>query len=107
MEVGDNSLINNLWTIVATTEKQVLVINFLGEIKAYLVESFSPKVRDVFFNEVRGAQDITDLASNMSFQMATLNPITIEDRIQGRSRKDFKFGHDNYMWMISNKKNEY
>lgn len=107
MEVGSDSLINNLWILVAVTEKQVLVVNFLGEIKAYLVDSFLPKVRDVFFNEVRGAQDITDLASNMSFQMATLNPITIEDRIQGRSKKDFKFGHDNYMWMISNKKNEY
>lgn len=96
-----------LWTIVALTQKQILVVEFFGVTKAYLVESFSPKVRDVFFNEVRGAQDITDLARNLTFQLPQTNPIAIEDRIQGRSKKDFKFGHENYIWMISNKENVY
>lgn len=99
--------INDLWTIVAMTKKQFLVIDFLGEIKVYLVESFSPKTRDVYFNEVRGAQDVTDLAEHMVFQISQMNPISFEERIQGRSKKDFKFGHDNYMWLISDKKNEY
>lgn len=99
--------INDLWTIVATTKKQFLVIDFLGKIKVYLVESFSPKTRDVYFNEVRGAQDVTDLAEHMVFQISQMNPISFEERIQGRSKKDFKFGHDNYMWLISDKKNEY
>lgn len=99
--------INDLWTIVAMTKKQFLVIDFLGKIKVYLVESFSPKTRDVYFNEVRGAQDVTDLAEHMAFQISQMNPISFEERIQGRSKKDFKFGHDNYMWLISDKKNEY
>lgn len=99
--------INDLWTIVAITKKQFLVIDFLGKIKVYLVESFSPKTRDVYFNEVRGAQDVTDLAEHMVFQISQMNPISFEERIQGRSKKDFKFGHDNYMWLISDKKNEY
>lgn len=99
--------INDLWTIVAMTKKQFLVIDFLGKIKVYLVESFSPKTRDVYFNEVRGAQDVTDLVEHMVFQISQMNPISFEDRIQGRSKKDFKFGHDNYMWLISDKKNEY
>lgn len=99
--------INDLWTIVAMTKKQFLVIDFLGKIKVYLVESFSPKTRDVYFNEVRGAQDVTDLAEHMVFQISQINPISFEERIQGRSKKDFKFGHDNYMWLISDKKNEY
>lgn len=99
--------INDLWTIVAMTKKQFLVIDFLGKIKVYLVESFSPKTRDVYFNEVRGAQDVTDLAEHMVFQISQMNPIFFEERIQGRSKKDFKFGHDNYMWLISDKKNEY
>jgi hypothetical protein len=99
--------INDLWTIVAMTKKQFLVIDFLGKIKVYLVESFSPKTRDVYFNEVRGAQDVTDLAEHMVFQISQMNPISFEERIQGRSKKDFKFGHDNYMWLISDKKNEY
>lgn len=99
--------INDLWTIVAMTKKQFLVIDFLGKIKVYLVESFSPKTRDVYFNEVRGAQDVTDLAEYMVFQISQMNPISFEERIQGRSKKDFKFGHDNYMWLISDKKNEY
>lgn len=99
--------INDLWTIVAMTKKQFLVIDFLGKIKVYLVESFSPKTRDVYFNEVRGAQDVTDLAEHMVFQISQMNPISFEERIQGRSKKDFKFGHDNYMWLISDKKNKY
>lgn len=99
--------INDLWTIVAMTKKQFLVIDFLGKIKVYLVESFSPKTRDVYFNEVRGAQDVTDLTEHMVFQISQMNPISFEERIQGRSKKDFKFGHDNYMWLISDKKNEY
>lgn len=99
--------INDLWTIVAITKKQFLVIDFLGKIKVYLVESFSPKTRDVYFNEVRGAQDVTDLAEHMVFQISQMNPISFEERTQGRSKKDFKFGHDNYMWLISDKKNEY
>lgn len=106
MEINKET-IDNLWTIVASTKKQILVVRFLGHINAYLVDSFSPKTRDVYFNEVRGAQDITDLIFNIPFQMAQLNPISFEERFQGKSRKDFKFGHDDYMWLISNKKNEY
>lgn len=106
MEISQ-TLYDNLWSLVFNTEKQVLVISFLGETRAYIVDSFSPKTRDVFFNEVRGAQEITDLAVHMTFQISTANPVTLEDRIQSRPRKDFKFGHDNYIWMISNRKNEY
>lgn len=79
--------INDLWTIVAMTKKQFLVIDFLGKIKVYLVESFSPKTRDVYFNEVRGAQDVTDLAEHMVFQISQMNPISFEERIQGRSKR--------------------
>lgn len=106
MEINKTA-IDNLWTLVATTQKQVIVVDFFGDLRAYIVESFSPKVRDVFFNEVRGAQDITDFSIHLPFQMAELNPVTLEDRIQSRPKKDFKFGHENYIWMISNKKNEY
>lgn len=41
---------------------------FFGDLRAYIVESFSPKVRDVFFNEVRGAQDITDFSIHLPFK---------------------------------------
>ena len=99
--------INDLWTVVAATKRQFLAIEFLDKTKVYLVESFAPKTRDVYFNEVRGAQDVTDLIEHMAFQMSQLNPISFEERIQGRSKKDFKFGHDNYMWLISDKENVY
>lgn len=99
--------VDNLWTVVAATKRQFLVIEFLGKTKIYLVESFAPKTRDVYFNEVRGAQDVTDLIEYMTFQMSQLNPISFEERIQGRSKKDFKFGHDNYIWLISDRKNVY
>jgi hypothetical protein len=106
MEISQE-LYDNLWSLVATTNRQVLVMQFMGEMRAYVVESFSPKTRDVFFNEVRGAQEVTDLAVHLTFQASQTNPITLQDRIQGRSKKDFKFGHDNYIWLISNKENIY
>ena len=106
MEINKTA-IDNLWTLVAATKKQILVIESFRDIRVYVVESFSPKTRDVFFNEVRGAQDITDFAVNLPFQISELNPITLEDRLQSRTKKDFKFGSANYLWMISNKKNEY
>ena len=86
-----NQLLDNYWTIVAQTEKQILIVKFMGETKGYLVDSFSPNTRDVYFNEVRGAQDINDFGVHLSFHISQLNPITLEDRIQSRPKKDFKF----------------
>lgn len=77
MEINKTA-IDNLWTLVAATKKQILVIESFRDIRVYVVESFSPKTRDVFFNEVRGAQDITDFAVNLPFQISELNPITLE-----------------------------
>ena len=72
MEINKTA-IDNLWTLVAATKKQILVIESFRDIRVYVVESFSPKTRDVFFNEVRGAQDITDFSIHLPFQMAELN----------------------------------
>lgn len=106
MEINKEA-IDNLWILVAATNRQVLVIDFLGNTSAYLIDSFSPKSRDSFFNEVFGAQDITDMSVNLPLNVAQLNSVTLEDKTQGRPKKDFKFGHDNYIWMISNRKNVY
>lgn len=40
----NKEVIDNLWTIVAGTEKQILVMEIFGDLKAYLVDSFSPKL---------------------------------------------------------------
>ena len=99
--------IDNIWTIVGQTRVQILTVDFFGEIKCFIVDSFSPKTRDVYFNEARGAREVTDLIEHFTFQLTALNPVTLEDRIQGRPKRDFKFGHDNYMWFISQKENIY
>lgn len=103
----NKTVIENLWTLVAMTNCPIVVVNFLGEIRAYLVDNFLSKTRDISFNEIQGGRDITDIALNLSFQAPQLNSITLEDKIQGYPKKSFKFGHDNYILMVSNKKNEY
>lgn len=101
MEVG-KTVLDVLWQINAITGKQLIAIKTFDDIKVYIVMSFSPKTRDVFFNEVRDAIDITDLVENAHFQFSPNNPINIDDRIMQRPLKSFKFGHDNYIWLISN-----
>lgn len=98
---------DEIWIIVSNTQRQILAVDFFGEMKFFVVKSFSPKTRDLFFNEVRGAQDITDLIEHNQFQLSTLNPVSIEERLQSRPLQDFKFGHDNYIWFISQKQNTF
>lgn len=42
MEINKTA-IDNLWTLVAATKKQILVIESFRDIRVYVVESFSPK----------------------------------------------------------------
>ena len=104
---ANQRVIENLWTLVAATNLQIIVLDFLGDTRAYLVDNFRSKTRDVYLNEIEGAQDITDIALNLPFQTPQLNATTLQERVQGRSKKSFRFGHDNYIWMVSNRKNEY
>lgn len=86
---------------------QVYNSEFLGTYKVFLVENFATKTRDNPFNEARGAVDITEDVKHLTFQLSELNPIGIDTRLQGRPRKDFKFGSDDYIYFIANKKNEF
>lgn len=102
-----NELVENIWTLVAFTGYKFITVNFLGTYKVFLVENFATKTRDNPFNEVRGAVDITEDVRHLTFQLSEMNPIGIDARLQGRPRKDFKFGSDDYIYFIANKKNEF
>lgn len=103
----NGEFLENLWKLVLLTNNKILVVNMMGDYRAFIVENFATKTRDNPFNEVRGAVDITKDTKNLVFQMSELNPVGIEVRLQGRPRWDFKFGGDDYFWLISNRKNEY
>lgn len=106
MEMNEES-INNLWVIVEKTHKQVLAMKFLGEFKAYVVSGFSTKTRDNPFNEAYNAIDITDISVNLPILPSELNPQSFEEKLRGRSVKNFKFGGDDYFWLIKSGKTEY
>lgn len=95
MEMNEES-IKNLWVIVEKTHKQVLAMKFLGEFKAYVVSGFSTKTRDNPFNEAYNAIDITDISVNLPILPSELNPQSFEEKLRGRSVKNFKFGGDDY-----------
>lgn len=99
MEMNAERL-KNLWEIVEKAHKQVLVMNFLGEFKAYVVNGFATKTRDNPFNEAYNAIDITDLSINLPILPSELNSQSFDEKIRGRSVKDFKFGGDDYFWLI-------
>ena len=42
MEINKTA-IDNLWTLVAATKKQIIVIESFRDLRVYVVDSFSPK----------------------------------------------------------------
>lgn len=86
------------WTLVRRLDKMILVVDMMGTIEAYVVDNFKCKGRDFFQNEVIGAQEITDLVQGI--EMHSMNDkLSIESKLEGRPKRDFTFGHDNFLWL--------
>lgn len=104
----NKDFLEKCWTVVQQQEKPILIVETLKDyFEAYLVESFRNKSRDVFQNDVLGAQEITDLIESVEFLPSNNNKLSMESKINSRPKKDFSFGHDSFLLLKTIQKNEY
>lgn len=104
----ERKFIDACWQLVQQQGKMVLVIELVeGDIRAYVVDNFKWKSRDIFQNEVIGGQEVTDLVEGIEMHAAMNNKISIESRIASKPKFDFAFGHDNFLWLKLTYENKY
>lgn len=86
--------------IVMNCNRSVLVLEVMGEYRAFLVSDVHLKTREGRYNEVQDAQDITKLVLNVGFNFASgMTEQVLLERTQSVHKENFKFGTDNYMWI--------
>lgn len=86
--------------LVMNCNCKVLVLNVMGEYRAYLTNLVSVKTRECRYNEVQDAQDITTLVHNVGYNFATgMTEQVLRERTQSVHKESFKFGTDDYMWI--------
>lgn len=103
----EDNLVKNAWSLCHVLEKRILVVSLFGSVRVFLISSFNPKSRDVFVNSVIDGQDITEFASNPSYEALNLPKAQIEDRINNIPLKSFDFAHDDFVLINKVKQNKY
>lgn len=98
--MNKEEFLNTCKGLVMNCHCQVLILEVMGEYRAYLVRDVSLKNISWGFSTVKGAQDITKLVLNvgMNFHQGMTERI-LEEQTQSISKEDFTFGTDNYMWI--------
>lgn len=77
----------------------ILILNVLGDFRAYIAPEVRLKTRECRYNEVQNAQDITKLILNLGHNFAQgMNEQTLREKAQSVHKESFKFGTDDYMW---------
>ena len=97
-----NEILKICQGIVMNCNHSVLIIKLFGEVRVFLFTNMTLKNRDFPYNEIRDAQDITDVLNNISFIAAQgWNERVLMDRVQSIPKQDFKFGTDDFMWLTN------
>lgn len=85
------------------TKRSLLILNFSDVVtRVFLVGTVKLKSRDVPYNEVFDAQDITTIVENMGTNF--VNGITEQvllENCQSVPKESFKWGHDNFLWLTN------
>lgn len=86
--------------LVMNCHCQVLILDIMGEYRAFLVQDVHLKTRECRFNEVRDAQDITKLVMNVGINFTSgMTEQVLRERTQSIPKESFKFGTDDYLWI--------
>lgn len=86
--------------LVMNCNCNILILEVMGEFKAYLAPSVRLKTRECRYNEVQDAQEITFLVSNVGHNFAAgITEQRLLERTQSVHKENFKFGTDNYIWI--------
>ncbi len=95
----NNKFIEACKGIVMHCECSILILNVLGEYKAFLTPTVRLKTRECRYHEVIDAQDITTLVQNIEGNFQTINRQRLDERTQSIHKESFKFGTDDYLWI--------
>ena len=77
----------------------ILILNVLGNFRAYIAPEVRLKTRECRYNEVQDAQDITKLILNLGVNFALyVYLLALREKTQSIHKENFKFGTDDYMW---------
>ena len=95
----NNKFIEACKGIVMHCECSILILNVLGEYKAFLTPIVRLKTRECRYHEVVDAQDITILVQNIESNFQTMNRQRLDERTQSIHKESFKFGTDDYLWI--------
>lgn len=86
--------------LVMNCDCKILVVEIMGEFRAYVAPEVRLKTRECRYNEVRDAQDITTLVLNIGHNFVNgMTEQALLERTQSIHKEDFKFGTDNYFWI--------
>lgn len=95
-----NDIIETCKGIVMNCNTNVLIVQLFGEIKVFISNSVTLKSRECPYNEVRDAQEITQLIENIGFNAAQgWNERILSEKVQSVHKQGFKFGTDEYLWI--------
>lgn len=104
--INDDKFYSACRNIVYHCECNVLILNVMGEYKAYLAPMVRLRTRECRYNEVIDAQDITVFVRTIENNFQRLNSQLLEERVQSVVKESFKFGTDDYIWLTKVKLNE-
>ena len=87
--------------VVMNTRRPLLILDVSpGLQRVYLTNNVRLKSRDVPYNEVSEAQDITTIVKNMGINfVGGITEQHLLEKAQSIPRESFKWGHDNYLWL--------
>lgn len=94
--------------IVMNTGRALLIMEVVPGIeRIYLTGDVRLKSREVLYSEVRDAQDVTTLITNVGTNFsAGISERELLERCQSIPRESFKWGHDRYLWITGVQLNE-
>lgn len=83
------------------TRRPLLILDvFPGLQRVYLTNNVRLKNRDIRYNEVSEAQDITTIVKNMGTNfVGGITEQSLMEKVQSIPRESFKWGHDHYLWL--------
>lgn len=83
------------------TRRPLLIVEvFPGFERVYMTNTVRLKSRDIPYNEVMEAQDITTIVKNLGSNFAKgITEQRLLEKAQSIPKESFKWGHDRYLWL--------
>lgn len=104
----NKNFLQKCWTFVSLMQVPLIVVHQFDEFAVYTATDFRAKGRDYFMNEIFEGREVTTLVENLTInQVIPGNRLSIEGQMNNLPKLNFKFGHDNYLFLTNIEENKY